>query len=54
MSDDEIKIKPLNPVAPELGTKLYAWGTISTYQMTKAEYDKMFGYLKPTNKSEKP
>lgn len=41
--DDEIRIKYLDPQEPELGTKLYPWGAVSTYVMTKKEYMELFG-----------
>jgi hypothetical protein len=52
MTDDEIEIKtvPLYFTEPKLGTELYAWGAISTYKMSKAEYDEMFGPVTPMNK----
>lgn len=45
--DDEIKIRYLDPREPELETKLYSWGSVSTYVMTKAEYMELFGNVLP-------
>lgn len=50
--DDEIYIKRLDPHEPELGTKLYPWGAVSTYVMTKKEYMELFGNVAPTDQKD--
>jgi len=42
---DEIEVKrvPLYFRDPEVGTKLYVWGTVTTQIMTKEEYMELFG-----------
>lgn len=55
MEDDEkIQFQYLDPPIPELGTKLYAWGCISTYEMTKEECMELFGNVLTETSDEQP